>query len=109
MRRAAVIAALLVGLGACAGLDQQGDMIARDTAKTVVNGVVAQRLPGVDARPLTDCVIDTASGREIVQIAQAAVLGVTPETGALVMDIAQRPQTVQCMTQKALGALGAGA
>jgi hypothetical protein len=106
MRRAAVIAALLVGLGACADLNQQSDMIARETAKNVVNGVLAQRLPGVDARPLTDCVIDNARGDEIIQIAQAALLGVNADTTELVLAIAQRPATVQCIAQRTIGLAG---
>ncbi|SEK73049.1 hypothetical protein SAMN05443999_102145 [Roseovarius azorensis] len=96
----------LAGLAACEAGNQVADALARERAKAVVNTVVAQRLPGVNAAPITDCIIDAASAREIVQIASASVTGVTPEVAQQVIGIAQRPEAVQCIAQNSLILLG---
>lgn len=83
-----------------------GDMLARDAAKGVVNSVVQTRFPGVNAAPYTDCIIDNASTGEIVRIAEAALVGTTPATTDLVVDIAGRPDTVRCALNKSLGVGG---
>ncbi len=102
-----VLACLAVaGLTACEAGNQVADTLARERAKAVVNTVVAQRLPGVNAAPITDCIIDAASAREIVQIASASVTGVTPEVAQQVIGIAQRPEAVQCIAQNSLTLLG---
>jgi hypothetical protein len=98
----------LMALGGCSELSVEGDRLARDTAKGVVNGVVASRFPGVNVTPLTDCIIETASISEVYLIAEAAVLGPNPGTTQLIMDIAQRPATVNCATEKAFGAFLGG-
>jgi predicted ThiF/HesA family dinucleotide-utilizing enzyme len=91
-------------LSACMNdLGPAGGVIARDAAKGVVNTVVQTRFPGVNAAPFTDCIIDNASGSEIVTIAEAAVLGVTPRTTNLIVDIAGRPDTVRCAVNNSLG------
>jgi hypothetical protein len=79
------------------------DQIARNSAKTVVNGVVESKLPGVDATVVTDCVIDNASSSEIVEIAQAAIVGTTSTTTSLVLEIAQRRDTISCIADDTLG------
>ncbi|MBQ0750745.1 MAG: succinate dehydrogenase [Roseovarius sp.] len=96
----------ILALSACDATNQVADGIARAQAKSVVNTVVAQRFPGLNAAPITDCVIDAASAGEIIQIASAGVTGVTPETTQQVIQIAQRPQAVQCITQNSLTLLG---
>lgn len=102
----------LLALGACAGISPEADQLTRTTAKGVVNSVVATRFPGQDVSPVTDCVIDNATGPEVIQIAQAAVLGTTSQTTELVLNIAGRPETVSCIAEKTLtlgnliGALG---
>ena len=73
-----------------------GTEIARDQAKGVVNDVVESKVPGIDATPVTDCVIDNASGSEIVEIAGAAVTGIQDSTVDLVLDIATRHETINC-------------
>lgn len=89
-------------------LGPAGDMLARDAAKGVVNNVVQTRFPGVNAAPFTDCIIDNATGSEIVTIAEAALLGVTPATTNLVVEIAGRPDTVRCAVNNSLGLGGLG-
>ena len=100
--RFAIIGLISLLLAACD--TQVGTDIARDQAKGVVDGVIDERFPGVDATPITDCVIDNASGSEIVKIASAAVTGVTENTVSLVFEIAGRSDTIQCMS-KSLGPL----
>jgi len=94
MRVLLVIPALLA-LSACD--TPVGTDIARSQAKSVVNKVAAEKLPGQDVTPVTDCIIDNASGSEIVTLAKASVAGVTPSTTTLIFDIARRPDTVQCL------------
>jgi hypothetical protein len=103
MRTFVLVLAASVGLTGCLDASDSVDMVARNTAKTVVNGVVASRFPGVDASVVTDCVIDNASTSEIVEIAQAAVVGTTSATTSLVLQIAQRPDTVSCIADDTLG------
>lgn len=95
-----------MALTACEATNQVADDLARERAKSVVNTVVAQRFPGVNAAPVTNCVIDAASAGEILQIAGASVTGVTPETTQQVIAIAQRPEAVQCIAQNSLTLLG---
>jgi hypothetical protein len=97
-----------MALSACAGTQGIGvDQLARVAAKEVVGGIVQTRLPGVNVAPLTDCIIDQASGNELLQIAQSAALGSNAETTQLVVGIAQRPETIRCAAQDVLGPLAA--
>ena len=106
----------LVALGAAAtllagcmqDLGPTGDAFARDAAKGVVNGIVQTRFPGVDARPITDCIIDNASSAEIFQIAEAALVGSNQTTTNLVVQIASRPENVSCALNGSLGVAGLG-
>ncbi len=101
--------AAIIGLGLLAGCDaanEAADTLARDRAKTVVNGVVADKFPGLNAAPLTDCIIDAASANEILTIAGASVTGVTDNTVQQVVEIARRPDAVQCIAENSLTLLG---
>lgn len=110
--RAVMLVAGMLALTACANGAGQTDKIARQAAKGVVNNVLSARFPGADVSPITDCVIDNATGAEVLQIAQAAVVGSTAQTSQLVLGIAQRPESVRCIAEKTLtagnliGALG---
>jgi len=88
--------------GCMQDLGPAGDMLARDAAKGVVNSAVQTRFPGVDARPLTDCIIDNASSSEIIQIAESALVGSNQATTNLIVDIAERPETVRCTVNNSL-------
>lgn len=104
MRVLATLAVATTMLAGCMqDLGPAGDTLARDAAKGVVNNVVQSRFPGVDARPYTDCIIDNASTAEIFQIAEAALVGTTQATTNLVVNIAQRPDTVRCALNSSLG------
>ncbi|WP_371229117.1 succinate dehydrogenase [Roseovarius sp. 2305UL8-3] len=92
----------LVALAGCDAANDAADTLARERAKTVVNGVVENKFPGVNAAPVTDCIIDAASANEILTIAGASVTGVTNDTVQQVVEIAQRPEAVQCMLENSL-------
>ncbi len=102
--RLALIAA--IALTGCTAANGAADTLARDRAKGVVNGVVTNKFPGVNAAPATDCIIDAASAGEIIQIAGASVTGVTQSTVEQVVEIASRPDAVQCIAQNSLTLLG---
>ncbi|QIE47609.1 succinate dehydrogenase [Pseudohalocynthiibacter aestuariivivens] len=93
-------------LSGCTAANEAADTLAQDRAKRVVNGVVQQRFPGVNAAPVTDCIIDAASAGEIISIAGASVTGVTEETARDVLEIAQRPEAIECIAQNSIALLG---
>ena len=105
MRTPAMILAA-VTLTGCAAVNDTADAVARDRAKSVVNGVVADRFPGVNAAPITDCIIDAASAGEIINIASASVTGVNESTVNTVLEIAKRPEAVTCITENSIKLLG---
>ncbi len=102
MRSGAALMIVTLGLGACAPVNDAADRVARDRAKTVINSVVAQRFPGVNAAPVTDCIIDAASASEILNIASASVTGVTQSTVEEVLAIARRPESVNCIAENSI-------
>lgn len=91
----------LVALTAC-GEDGFADQLARKEAKDTVRPVLAQRFPGVPLEPATDCVIDNASAGEILKLASAGVTGLGPEETQLVVEIATRPETIECLLKDGL-------
>ena len=98
-----VFALLCSGLlASCAATQQVADNLARDRAKVTINAVVEKNLPGVNAAPVTDCVVDAASAQEILQIARDSVTGVQPDTVDLVLVIAKRPKAIECIAKAAL-------
>lgn len=105
MRPALTLLAMATALSACAYATETADALARQQAKSVVNGVIADTLPGVNAAPVTDCIIDNATAGEILTIAGDALAGPTPATTRLVVEIAQRPDTVNCIAANGLGLL----
>ena len=102
MKRLAILAlAALMGLSAC-GEDGLADQLARKEAKDAVRPVLAQRFPGVPLEPATDCVIDNASAGEIITLAKAGVTGLGPKETQLVVEIATRPETIECLLKDGL-------
>lgn len=102
LRKKVLVLAIAASLSACA----VADTIAQDQAKTVVNNVVQERFPGVDATPVTDCVIEAASAGEIVDLAQDSATGISQSTVLLVVEIAARPESVECIADNGLTLLG---
>lgn len=95
----------LLPLGAC-GVEQSADALARASAKTYINGVVEANFPGVNAAPITDCIVDNATSAEAISIAQSALIGGSAETTATILEIASRPETTTCIAAKTLGIAG---
>ena len=103
MRKSMFVVAAVMGLSACLDGATSVDDVARAGAKQVVNGIVQARFPGVDATVATDCIIDNATASEIITIGQAALVGTTSQTTSLVLEIAQRRETVACIAEDTLG------
>ena len=106
MRAFAILALLATLVTGCTAANDAADAVARDRAKAVVNGVVSDKFPGVNAAPITDCIIDAASAGEIISIASASVTGVNQTTVEQVLEIAQRPEAVQCIAENSISLLG---
>ncbi|MDG2454034.1 MAG: succinate dehydrogenase [Paracoccaceae bacterium] len=103
MRGLAIIVAFaLVG---CDVANDALDREVRQTADTVINGVITDRFPCMDPAPVTNCFIDNASRGEIVDIARAAVTGVDDSTVTMVLNIGKRPETLKCLVLNDTGAL----
>jgi len=100
----AIGAALL----AAACTPEAQDEIARETAKGVVNPILAARFPGVPIQPISDCVIDNATTPEIIVLADGALNGVTATTQSTVTTILQRPGTIDCIARTGLPSILAG-
>lgn len=101
----ALLLAGLLALGACSVAQDTADQLAQDRAKTTINRVVADKFPGVDASPITDCIVEAASAQEILKIAGSGVIGTTTGIPNLVLDIAARPATLECIAQAQVAAL----
>ena len=93
----------LVLLAACAGGEQMMQQTTRNAAKSVTSTVISQRFPGVDVAPYTDCVIDNATDQELLNIATGAITGPDESTAQIVLGIASRPATTQCIALSAAG------
>jgi hypothetical protein len=104
--RALVILAGAAALSACATAGDMADDLARGRAKAVVNGYVESRYPGLNAAPITDCIIDAADARDIMQIAGATVTGLDAATAEQIGRIAQRPESLQCIARNGPTLLG---
>ncbi len=101
-----IAAALVLVTASCDTAQEAVTKGTRDTAKTVVNQVVESRFPGVNAAPITDCIIDNASVSEILTIAKASVVGIQQDTVDTVVGISQRPETAACIAKNSLKLLG---
>ncbi|NPD19388.1 succinate dehydrogenase [Alterinioella nitratireducens] len=97
--------ALTALIASCGVVSEATDDLARDQARSTVNRVVADRFPGVNAAPVTDCIIDAADASEILSLAGASVTGVTDRTVQNVLDIAARPEAVTCLARNSLSLL----
>jgi hypothetical protein len=107
MKRHLILAvAATLALASCDAAQEAVTQSTRDTAKTVVNGVVEDKFPGVNAALITDCIIDNASVSEILVIAKASVVGVKQDTVDTVVDISKRPETAACIAKNGLKLLG---
>lgn len=93
-------AAIAFGLAACD--TTLGTQSAQAVARSAVNSTIEQQFPGVPITPITDCIIENASGSEIFEIAQDGADGaIGDETLSLILQISARPDTVQCFVEDA--------
>lgn len=89
-----IIAAALT-LSACSVAETMAVDTGREAAKAVVGPIVADTVPGPAGVVLTNCIIDNATGQELVVL---AAQGATPDNITLVSNILARPETVACAT-----------
>ena len=101
MKRFALLA--IFALAACTAAQQ--DDLARDAARQAVRPVLEERFPGVPIEPATDCIIDNSSAQEILALAADAVTGPTASTAEIVIRIASRPETIECIATDGLPAI----
>ncbi len=103
----AIIMTLMAGvmtLASCGGQKApSANAVARDAIKSVINPTIAQQFPGVPSDIIAECIVDSASNSEIVQIANAALLGTPTDSLYAILPIARRPETLKCVTYRALG------
>jgi len=95
--------AAVCAISGCSVAQDIAQTTVRNETKAVINAQVAQSFPGVNAAPITDCIVDSASTSEILTIGQAAVTGMTPSVTNLILTIAQRPDTVSCIAENSIG------
>lgn len=98
--RPAIFLTCALALAACD--TPLGDDIARKQAKKAVNPVLAERFPGVPLEPATNCVIDNASASELFQLARAGTTTVSQTDVELIVQIATRPESIQCLLKDGL-------
>ncbi len=101
----------LVALAACEQAQEAVDDAARVTAKATIEKVLTVHLPvGVPAKlvtPYSDCLIDSASAKELFKLSRASVTGVDADTIAVVTDLLQRPASTTCIAKASVGQLAA--
>ncbi len=105
MKRNSVLLCVMLVLGACGAPNTapNAEQVARDAVKTVVNPIISSQFPGVPTDIVVDCIIDNSSATEIVEIANSALLGSPSDSLYVILPIAQRPETIQCIAAKSLG------
>ena len=82
-------------LSACATLETAAVDTGREAAKAVVSPIVAETVPGPAGVILTNCIIDNATGDELLVL---AAQGASPDNITLTSNILARPETVACAT-----------
>jgi len=101
-----MILPLMLLLAACAPTSQEE--LTRAAARAAIKPVLAQRFPGVPLDGAVDCVIEGASGQEIVVLATDAVTGPTASTAEITTRILSRPPVQACLIREYSGSLIAG-
>ncbi|WP_296418599.1 succinate dehydrogenase [Pseudooctadecabacter sp.] len=91
----ALMTAAALTLSACEVAEVIAVDTGREAARAVVTPIVADTVPGPAGVVLTNCIIDNASGDELLVL---AAQGATPNNITLVSNILARPETVACAT-----------
>ncbi|MDW4499075.1 hypothetical protein R5H30_13850 [Sulfitobacter sp. D35] len=103
---ALILSVALAGLAGCAEIVRTADESGRAAAKTVVPEALALYFPQVPKAlytPFTDCLIDNATGPELADLAQDALIGPDPQTAETIRAILSRPATESCLTAQVPG------
>ena len=90
---------LCLALSACVAGEAVMQETTRSLARSAVDAAAQRYVPGVNVTPYTDCVINTASTGELIQLAQAASAGgqeIATRAWPTVRTIASRPEATQC-------------
>ena len=82
-------------LSACADVELAAVDTGREAAKAVVGPIVQDTVPGPAGVALTNCIIENASGEELLRLAANSA---SPESITLVSQILSRGETVACAT-----------
>ncbi|MBM9594823.1 hypothetical protein JM664_09950 [Rhodobacteraceae bacterium MCCB 386] len=93
---------MAAALAACVPISRE--QVAREAARAAVQPILADRFPGLPVQTLTDCVIDNAAVPELYELAETTLTGLTPSAIDLMVDIARRPATQQCLAARTFGA-----
>ena len=96
--RLSILAIPLMLIG-CVG--ETGDTLAREVARSVVDGEVARRFPGINAKPVTDCIIDNASAEELITLASTAATRDAGRAADTVGTVLRRADTLKCIAGNA--------
>ncbi|SLN26393.1 hypothetical protein [Pseudooctadecabacter jejudonensis] len=91
----AFLAAAALTLSACDMVEIAAVDTGRDAARAVVAPIVADTVPGPAGQVLTNCIIDNATGDELLVL---AAQGASADNITLVSNILARPATVTCAT-----------
>lgn len=102
MRILPLLSLAALGLLAGCGEGSLPDIVAREAAKGVVRPIIVEKLPGVPPDLVTECIIDNASAAELTTLASEAATGISPRSTEIVVDIAARPEAIDCITREGL-------
>ena len=89
--------ALILSSAACVPVT--GEDLTRAAARSVVTRSLATRYPDVPIEPVLNCVIDNATGDELIGLASDSVTGPTAATAGTIAAISSRPATLACLAQ----------
>lgn len=97
--RGLLIAGAAVLLVACGGgAREKQEAEARAVMIPVVTGIVADAYPDLFAiTPVAECIVDNATPEEQFILVESALQGVSGRVNAMVIGMAQRPETQTCI------------
>ncbi|KAF0677335.1 hypothetical protein [Profundibacterium mesophilum] len=98
------VAALTGGALAAACTPVARDDLTRAAARNAIRPIIAERFPGVPLEPGIDCLIDNASSDELLALGADSITGPTAATQQIVLTIAARPETINCLATDGLNA-----
>jgi hypothetical protein len=96
-----LVPVVLLAIAACSPTDV-ADKVGRRAAETVVLPVVSDYMTGPEAQAVTSCIIENASADEIQSLTRDVGVVAGTSTVDLILRIASRPESSNCMTAKGL-------